>query len=163
MTRCVLALFPMLIASSTCSAAVSATHADLVDIFQREKFTLLYHVRDISERDWTAAAVHPCRESAGGQHVSDCIVDPGHAWASEDYMFGPCQLLLVAKNSRYEILSYRERTQGGPMLRVLVLRRHPKPNLFFTGVLNNDIPSERWTWEQVRTHVLQGRFDAIMP
>jgi hypothetical protein len=162
MNRSVLSLFPLVVMSFTCSAAVSATRSDLVEIFQREKFTLLHHVRDVSERDWTAAGVRPC-ESGGGHKLSNSIVDPGHAWASEDWMLGPCQLLLVAKNSQHEILSYWERTQGGPMLRVLVLRRQPKPRLFFSAIMHNDISLKRWTWGEIRGHILQGRFDAIMP
>src|SRR5215212_2657150 len=100
MTRCLLYLFLVLLTSLRCSGRELATGSDLRQIFGREKFTLLYHVREISEHDWTAAGIHPCH----GAHIRDSIVDPGHAWASEDYMVGPCQLFLGAKNPRYEIL-----------------------------------------------------------
>ena len=61
-----------------CAGADVATRADLREIFGHEKFTLLYHVRDISEHDWAAAAVHPCREVSRSQHLRDSLVDPGH-------------------------------------------------------------------------------------
>ena len=158
MSRGVLNLVLVLAASITCCAADVATRADLVQIFRREKFKLVYHVRDISEHAWTAAGAYPRGHGSG---VS--LVDPGYAWASEDYMDGPCQLLLAAKNARHEILCYWEATQGGPNLRVLVLRLEPKPRLIFHAIMYNDIPHERWTWGEIRGHVLQGRFDPIIP
>jgi hypothetical protein len=154
-------ILAVILSSAACCAGELASHGDLERMFRTEKFTLLYHVRDVSARDWTAAGIHPC--PTGGNRISDSIVDPGHAWASQDYMLGPCRLLLVAKNTQHEILSYWEATQGGPMLRVLVLRRQPKPKLFFCAVMHNDIPSERWTWAEITGHILRRKFDAIMP
>jgi hypothetical protein len=159
MSRCVLSLFALMIVSVMSSGAATPTHADLVEIFQRDNFRVSYHARDISERDWIAAGVRPC-ESSGRRNISDSIVDPGHAWANEDWMAGPCQLLLVAKNSRHEVLSYWERNQGGPFLHVLVLRRGPKQKLVFHALMYNDIPHERWTWDEIRRHFLQRKFDA---
>ena len=78
-------------------------------------------------------------------------------------MFGPCQLFLVAKSPRHEVLSYSERNQGGPFLHVLLLRREPKQKLTLHALMHNDVPQQRWTWREIRKHVLQGRFDAIVP
>ena len=163
MTRCAFSVLFVVLTSSMCSGADVATRADLREIFGHEKFTLLYHVRDISEHDWAAAAVHPCREVSRSQHLRDSLVDPGHAWAVYDYMDGPCQLLLLAKNPKYEILSYWEASGGSHQLRVMVLRRGPKPKLIFHAIMYNDIDHARWTWGEIRGHVLQGRFDPIIP
>jgi len=157
--RLTLILLVVILSCVPCFARQVASHNDLVRILRTEKFMLLYHVRDISARDWAAVGVHPC--PAGGRRISDSFVDPGQAWASEDYMLGPCRLFLIAKSSQYELLSYWEATQGGPMLRVLVLRRQPKPKLY--AIMHNDISPERWTWGEIRGHILQERFDAIMP
>lgn len=142
-------------------AAELASHAELARIFKSEKFDLVYHVRQISDENWKAAGVRP-----DGRSVTASMVDPGHSYASEDYMIGDPrhQLLLAAKSPRHELISYWQATQGGPMLRVLMLERdHRKPKLILYAVMNNDIPPEHWTWDELKGHILQNKFDAIMP
>jgi hypothetical protein len=152
----------LVLVAATCSAGQLASQTDLARIFRTEKFRLIYHLRQISEQDWNAVGVHP-----GGRSIAEAIVDPGYSWNDQD--FGDddtphCQLFLAAKSPRYELLSYREATQGGPMLRVLILERDGrKPKLIFYAVMHNDIPRERWTWGELKGHILQGRFDAIKP
>jgi len=162
MTRRVTAMFAGVIFVATAGlAAELASHAELTRIFKSEKFHLVYHVRQIADENWTAAGVRP-----HGRSITASMVDPGHSYASEDYMIGDPrhQLLLAAKSPRHELISYSEATQGGPMLRVLMLERHhQKPKLIFYAVMNNDIPPKRWTWGELKGHILQNKFDAIMP
>jgi hypothetical protein len=162
MIRCVIAMFAgVIFAASVGLAAELAGHADLARIFSTEKFRLIYHVRGVSEQDWTAAGVRP-----DGRSITASMVDPGHSYSSEDDLVGDPrhQLLLAAKSSRHELLSYWQATQGGPMLRVLMLERdHGKPKLILYAVMNNDIPPERWTWGELKKHILQNKFDAIRP
>jgi hypothetical protein len=145
-------------AAAASRAGEAASPADLARIFRTEKFRLVYHLRQVSQQDWTAAGLHPGRST-----FAEAMVDPGHPWNDLDFGGDPhCQLFLAAKSPRYELLSYWEATQGGPMLRVLILERDGgKPKIIFYAVMNNDIPRERWTWEEVKGHILQGRFDAI--
>jgi len=127
-------------------------------MFRIEKFRLVYHMRQISQQDWYAVGVHP-----GGSTFAEAMVDPGYSWNDLDFGGGQhCQLFLGAKNPRYELLSYWEATQGGPILRVLILDRGSgKPKRIFYAIMHNDIPREWWTWGQLKGHILQGRFDAI--
>src|SRR5262245_11041315 len=130
-------LFVLGLAAATCCATELASHADFARIFRTEKFRLIYHVRQISEQDWTAAGVRP-----DGRSITASMVEPGHSYSSGDYMVGDPrhQLLLAAKSPRYELLSYWQATQGGPMMRVLMLERGAgKPKLILYGVMNNDI------------------------
>jgi hypothetical protein len=145
-------------AAATCGGGELVSRADLARIFRTEKFHLVYHLREVSQRDWTAVGLHP-----GGSTFAEAMVDPGHSWNDLDFGGEPhCQFFLAAKNPRYELLSYWEATQGGPMLRVLILERSGgKPKRIFYGVMHNDIPSARWTWGELKGHILQGRFDPI--
>src|SRR5438067_131934 len=159
--RVTVTLVVVLFAAATSSAAELASNAELVRIFRTEKFRLIYHVRQISAQDWTAAGVR-----RDGRNITASMVDPGHSYASEDYMIGDPrhQLLLAAKSSRHELLSYWEATQGGPMLRALMLEHvGGKSKLILYAVMNNDIPHERWAWGELKRHILQNRFDAIVP
>jgi hypothetical protein len=161
MSRATVSFVIVMFAAASCLAAELASHPDFARIFRTEKFHLIYHVRQISADDWTAARVRP-----DGRSITASMVDPGCSYSSEDSMVTDPrhQLFLAAKSPRHELLSYWEATQGGPMLRVLMLERDGgKPKLILYAVMNNDIPHERWTWGELKGHILQNRFDAIMP
>ena len=138
-----------------------ATHADLATIFRTEKFKLIRHVRQISVADWLAAGVRP-----QGRSITASMVDPGHSYQDQDFGVGDMpvrQLFIAATNPRHEILSFWQATIGGPVLHVLMLERgSPKPKLIFYAIMNNDIPHERWTWGELKGHILQNRMNVIM-
>ena len=161
MTRCVVAsLLIFTLAAGICGAAELASHADLARIFRTEKFRLIYHVRQISEQDWTAAGVRP-----DGRSITASMVDPGHSYSSEDYMIGDPQrqLLLAAKSKQHELLSYWQATHGGPILRVLMLEHAGrKRKLIFYAVMNNDIAPECWTWGELKGHIVQNKMDHLI-
>src|SRR5947209_6856636 len=94
------------------------------------------------------------------------MVDPGQAYQSEDFGVGDMalrQLFMAAKNPRHEVLCFWEATYGGPVLRVLMLERDvARPKLIFYAITNNDIPHERWTWGEVKGHILQNRMDVLI-
>ncbi|PYK68889.1 MAG: hypothetical protein DME45_04935 [Verrucomicrobia bacterium] len=73
------------------------------------------------------------------------------------------QLLLAAKNPRYELICFWQGTQGGPALGVLMIRRtRGNARLIFSAVMNNDIPENKWTWEQVKRHILENKIDVLI-
>jgi hypothetical protein len=162
MIRCAaLNLLVVLFMTATCSAVEFANHADLVRIFGTEKFKLFYRVRQISERDWIAAGVRP-----QGRSITASMVDPGQRYQSWDFGIGDKaqrQLFVAATNPRHEVLCFWEATNGGPVLRVLMLERdRAKSNLIFYAIMNNDIPHERWTWDEVKKHILQNKIDVFI-
>jgi hypothetical protein len=91
------------------------------------------------------------------------MVDPGKSYENGDVWdtTKPMrQLLVAAKSPQHEVLCFWHGTQGGPALRVLMIRRGTvKPRLIFSAIMHNDIPENKWTWEQVKRHILENRMD----
>ena len=143
------------------AAADLASRADVIRTLCDEHFELIHHVRQISARDWASAGVLP-----QGRNITSSMVDPGRPYQSGDFGTGRLpnrQLLVAAKNANHEFICFWEGTQGGPMLVLMLIQRGiVKPRLLFYAIMNNDIPEDKWTWEEVKRHVVQNRIDVVI-
>jgi len=161
MTRIAALLSLIAVVATATYSAEFATRADLARILRTERFKLIRHVRQISASDWTAAGVHP-----QGRSITASMVDPGYSYQDMDFGTGDMpqrQLFMAATNPRHELIAYWQATQGGPVLRVLMLERgNAKPRLIFYAIMNNDIDHERWTWGELKGHILQNRMDHLL-
>ena len=143
------------------AASDYANRTEVARILSGEKFEVVKHVIQISPSEWARAGVMP-----QGRSIAASMVDPGKAYESSDFGTGKLparQLLLAAKNTRYEVLCFWEGTVGGPMLKVMMIRRDiAKPRLLFDAIMNNDIPQNRWTWEEVKRHIRENKMDVLI-
>lgn len=149
------------ICSHAFAALNLASGADMVRILRDERFELIHRVRQISARDWASAGVLP-----RGRNIISTMVDPGKAYERADFGTGKLperQLLVAARSARHEILCFWQGTIGGPVLRVMMSQRDgAKSTLVFYAVINNDIPQNSWTWEQVKRHIVQNKMDVLI-
>lgn len=147
--------------SKTLAGPDFLSRADVVRILHDEKFEIVRHVRQISSRDWASAGVLP-----RGRSITWSMVDSGRRYQSGDFGTGRLplrQLLVAAKNPRYEVLCFWQGTVGGPALHVMMIQRDlGKPRLVFDAIMNNDVPQDSWTWEEVKRHIVQNKMDVLI-
>jgi hypothetical protein len=129
-----------------------AARVDVIRILRTERFEILRDVRKIPDKDLRSAGVIPRSRS-----LSSALVDPDQPFDSSDAFVDASklgQLILAGINKRYEVICFRQATQGGPVANLMLVQRAGRDSaVIFYGSLS----TEPHIWADVKTLLIQGK------